>query len=80
MRLKAAADDIIPALVDTKLSSKAWRANLARLIQKIYQVDPLLCPKCLGAMRVIAFIEEQALIKKIYHTLDSGKPVITIRR
>jgi hypothetical protein len=35
------------------------------LIQKIYEVDPLVCPKCSGAMRVIAFIEDQAVIKKI---------------
>jgi hypothetical protein len=65
MRLKAGADDTIPALVESHLSSKAWRRNWARLIQKIYQVDPLLCPKCFGTMRVIAFIEEQAFIKKI---------------
>jgi NAD-dependent SIR2 family protein deacetylase len=39
--------------------------NWARLIQKIYQVDPLLYPKCQGAMNVIAFIEDDTLIKKI---------------
>ena len=38
----------------------------------ILQVDPLLCPKCLGEMRVIAFIEDQALIKKYCRTLDCG--------
>jgi hypothetical protein len=27
--------------------------------------DPLLCPKCLGSMKVISFIEDDALIKKI---------------
>ncbi len=39
--------------------------NLARLIQKIYEVDPLLCPKCSGEMLIIAFIEELAVIEKI---------------
>jgi len=29
------------------------------LIQKIYEVDPLKCPKCRGAMRVIAFMEHE---------------------
>jgi hypothetical protein len=35
------------------------------LIQKIYEVDPLTCPKCQGSMRVIAFIEDTDFIKKI---------------
>jgi len=26
------------------------------MIRKVYEVDPLLCPKCGGKMRVIAFI------------------------
>ncbi|MCP3931522.1 MAG: hypothetical protein GY705_20750 [Bacteroidetes bacterium] len=47
------------------MSSTAFRRNWARLIQKIYQIDPLLCPKCQGAMNVIAFIEDDTLIKKI---------------
>ncbi|MCG2789925.1 MAG: hypothetical protein L6405_08295 [Actinomycetia bacterium] len=34
--------------------SKTW----ARLIKKIYEVDPLICPKCGGNMRIIAFIED----------------------
>jgi hypothetical protein len=35
------------------------------LIQKIYEVDPLTCPQCRGAMRVIAFIEDEAIVNKI---------------
>jgi hypothetical protein len=31
--------------------NKSW----ARLIQKIYEVDPLTCPECGGEMRIIAF-------------------------
>ena len=34
MRLKADTDDTISALVESQLSSKAWRKNLAWLIQK----------------------------------------------
>lgn len=29
-----------------------------------YNVDPLVCPKCQGAMRIIAFIEQPEIIKK----------------
>ena len=45
--------------------------NVSKKLQEVqyenifYEVDPLLCPKCHGAMRVIAFIEEQPVIKKI---------------
>jgi len=35
------------------------------LIQKIYEVDPLTCPKCQGSMKIISFIEKAETIKKI---------------
>jgi hypothetical protein len=38
---------------------------LARLIQKIYEVDSLVCPKCQGKMKIIAFIEDEEVINKI---------------
>ena len=44
---------------------KKCRANWARLIQKIYEIDPLTCPNCGGTTRVLAFIEEAAVIRKI---------------
>ena len=61
----AGIDDQVPALVESSASSAAFRRNWARLIQKIYQIDPLCCPKCQGPMKVIALIEDDALIKKI---------------
>jgi hypothetical protein len=42
---------------------------LARLIQKIYEVDPLTCPKCRGSMRIISFIEDPEIIKAILKRL-----------
>jgi hypothetical protein len=45
MRQKADCGDDTPALVQSPLSSTAWRKNWARLIQKRYEVEPLLCPK-----------------------------------
>jgi len=41
--------------------NRSW----ARLIQKIYEVDPLACSKCGGTMRIIAFIEDYKVVKKI---------------
>jgi len=32
---------------------------------KIYEVDPLICPRCGGDMRIIAFIEDYKIVKKI---------------
>ncbi|GAH18810.1 unnamed protein product, partial [marine sediment metagenome] len=41
--------------------NKSW----ARLMRKIYEVDPLICPRCGGDMRIIAFIEDYKVVKKI---------------
>ncbi|MHB8092048.1 MAG: hypothetical protein ACYDH8_10705 [Syntrophales bacterium] len=35
------------------------------MIQKIYEVDPLICPRCQGAMRVISSIEDPSVIRAI---------------
>jgi len=60
----------VPALIESEVLSKEFRKNWARLIQKIYDVDPLLFPKCLGSMRIIVFIEEEQLVKKILKHLN----------
>jgi hypothetical protein len=70
LRKKAGVDDQVPALIESEISTKEFRQNWARLIQKIYHVDPLLCPKCLGSMRIISFIEDDPLVKKILEYLD----------
>lgn len=41
------------------------RSPWARLIHKVYEVDPLECPRCKGPMRVIALIDDKAVIRKI---------------
>ena len=52
-------------ILEPALSSKQFRKNWARPIQKILEVDPLVYPNCNGTMQVIAFIEDSDLIKKI---------------
>ena len=48
-----------------KIKGKAKvSANWARLIQKIFEVDPLLCPNYGKAMKIIAFITNYQEIKK----------------
>ncbi|MFH1991566.1 MAG: hypothetical protein ABIK98_04055 [Pseudomonadota bacterium] len=58
---KARIDDQIPYILEPELTDKAFRKNWARLIQKVYEVDPLTCPKCQGSMRVIAFIKNKGV-------------------
>jgi hypothetical protein len=58
-------DEWIPCILEPDKFSKESRKNWARLIQKIYEVDPLTCPECQGWMRIIAFIEDPEIIKKI---------------
>ena len=70
LRKKAGSDDEVPALIDSDISRKEFRKNWARLIQKIYHVDPLLCPKCSGTMKIISFIEDEQLVKKILKHLN----------
>ncbi|MBM4329733.1 MAG: hypothetical protein FJ117_00680, partial [Deltaproteobacteria bacterium] len=62
---KETVDDGVPCILEADKSSKEYRKNWARLIQKIYEVDPLTCPKCGGIMRILAFIEDQEVIKAI---------------
>ncbi len=42
----------------------------AELIRKVYEVDPLLCPKCGGKMCIISFIEDYKVIDKIINHLN----------
>jgi len=43
----------------------ALRRRWANLIRRVYEVDPLVCPRCGGEMRVVGFITEPSLIKRI---------------
>ena len=47
-------------MVEGKVAS-SW----ARLIQKIFEVDPLQCQRCGGPMKIIAFIVSEREVKKI---------------
>jgi len=42
-------------------ASRRWAA----LLQQIFEVDPLACPACHGAMRIVAFITQPSVIDQI---------------
>jgi hypothetical protein len=59
---------------EKRIPSKGWAAPIrkphiglrsAAMIRKIYEVDPMLCPKCGGRMKVIAFLTEYAVVDRI---------------
>jgi hypothetical protein len=50
------------------------RSTWARLIHKAYEVDPLECPRCKGPVRVIALIDDAAVIRKILSHLGLWAP------
>ena len=60
-------------LDETPLARQS-KANWAKLIQKVYEVDPLVCPKCAHSMRIIAVIDELAVIRNILKHLRLWNP------
>ena len=48
----------------------AW----ARLIRKVYEADPLVCGNCKGPMRVVALIEDPAVVRAILTHLGLWQP------
>jgi len=45
--------------------SKELKKRWSHFIRKVYETDPLTCPKCQGEMRIISFIDQPDVIKKI---------------
>ena len=48
-----------------RVPSKGW----AEMIRKVYEVDPMICPKCGGRMKVVAFLTEPAVVDRIINHL-----------
>ena len=42
-------------------SSLSW----ARCMKRVYEIDPLECPRCKCQMRIVAFVQDPVEIKKI---------------
>ena len=68
-----------PASGDSELdalapSQGARRRQWARLIAKVFEVDPLRCAACGGTMRVIAFILDPVMFRKILQHRPRPKP------
>ena len=70
----AAADETHPHPAEEPTLSPARRAALRRrwadLIRRVYEVDPLLGERCGGQLRLIGFITEPRLIRRILEHLE----------
>jgi hypothetical protein len=44
---------------------RAAKIAWAKIIRKVYEVDPLTCPECGAQMRVISLIEDPTVIERI---------------
>jgi hypothetical protein len=67
VRQLAGQDDDTSAsiVVDEPPPDARHKASWARLIQKVYEVDPLECPDCGATMRIIALIDNADVIERI---------------
>ena len=54
------------------VSHAACRSAWARLIAKVYEIDPLLCPRCGSEMRLIAVITDPAEARTILRHPKGG--------
>ncbi len=63
-----------PNAQTTSQARQAAKAAWAKLIRKVYEVDPLVCPECGTPMRVIALIENPAVIERILSWLGLWAP------
>jgi len=66
---RGAAPGAPAALVVEPPPSKS-RASWARLIRRIYEVDPLLCPRCKGPLELLAVLVDPKVVDAILRHLD----------
>ena len=64
------ASPIEPVSAFAARAKAAW----ARLIRKVYEADPLECPKCHGPMRILALIDDPPVVRRILKHLGLWQP------
>jgi hypothetical protein len=71
-KLKAAALQeavIEPVAEPKKKPSLSW----AECMKRVYEIDPLECPRCKSQMRIIAFVRDQKEIEKIMDSMGVAR-------
>jgi hypothetical protein len=54
-----------PEMQESDYRREFSKSSWAACIKRIYEIDPLECPKCKAQMRIIAFIQDEHSIKDI---------------
>jgi len=57
-----------PIIIEEE-GAKIPRRGWAAMIRKVYEVDPMACPKCGGQMNVIVFLTDDVVIDRIINHL-----------
>jgi hypothetical protein len=71
---KADSETSLPDIKECSPGEKKRKSAWARLIKKVYDVDPLVCPKCGSEMKILAIIFDPEEIKKILtHLVKIGR-------
>ena len=66
----APTEDEPASMKDRSSCSRRKRQQWAALLKKVWDVDALKCPKCGGNMKIISFIEQPSVIRRILKHLD----------
>ena len=55
--------------IDAPASSGELKKRWSYFIRKVHETDPFICPQCHGEMRIVSFIDQPYVIKKILQHL-----------
>ena len=74
-RLVDNSNDVAESIrIDEPPADNRRTANWARLIQKVYEIDPLKCTRCGATMRIIAVIDDAGVVERIRKHLSVWDP------
>ena len=68
-KMRKRQPDKHPFIIVEEERARIPRRGWAEMIRKVYEVNPLTCPKCQGEMRIIAFISDYAVVDRIINHL-----------
>ena len=67
-------DEDLPETHESPVSKREQNSTWARLIKKVYGIDPLICPRCGSSMEIIAIImEPEETTRILKHLVKIGR-------
>ncbi|MGB7296152.1 MAG: transposase [Candidatus Aminicenantales bacterium] len=64
-KVRKAQPDKHPFILIEEESPRIPRRGWAEMIRKVYEVNPMACPRCQGEMHIIAFLTDYAVVDRI---------------